>query len=188
MTASSKASARRCAEQKALGTRAARRVAALHQVIRGFDPLTSLPGRRFLLAGSQVLKHGPVSVALLDLDGFKGLSYEQGRHLLQELAGVLQRICRRGDAVIRPARRFVIVLRTCGDASRRVLLIANRPWRGLPPSTQVTASIGVGVGADDMQRAGRRDSTCEAKARSHRVPLITARRRPVRHQSRPRPA
>jgi PleD family two-component response regulator len=54
----------------------------------------------------------------------------------------------------------VIVLRETspGDArsmfERMRVLIANRPWQGLPPGTQVTASIGVSVGsgADDMQR------------------------------------
>jgi diguanylate cyclase (GGDEF)-like protein len=137
------------------------------EVISETDPLTNLPNRRFLHSWlPQVLEqHGPVSVALLDLDGFKAvnddLSYEQGDALLQELAGVLQRICRRGDAVIRlGGDEFVIVLRETspGDArsmfERVRVLIANRPWQGLPPGTQVTASIGVSVGsgADDMQR------------------------------------
>jgi diguanylate cyclase (GGDEF)-like protein len=137
------------------------------EAISETDPLTNLPNRRFLHSWlPQVLEHhGPVSVALLDLDGFKAvnddLSYEQGDALLQELAGVLQRICRRGDAVIRVGGdEFVIVLRETspGDArsmfERMRVLIANRPWQGLPPGTQVTASIGVSVGsgADDMQR------------------------------------
>ncbi len=137
------------------------------EVISETDPLTSLPNRRFLHSWlPEVLEqHGPVSVALLDLDGFKAvnddLSYEHGDALLQELAGILQRICRRGDAVIRMGGdEFIIVLRETSPGDARAMfervrvLIANRPWHGLPPGTQVTASIGVSVGsgADDMQR------------------------------------
>lgn len=131
------------------------------------DPLTDLPNRRHLHTWlPQVLEqHPPVCVALVDLDGFKAVNddhgYEHGDSLLQELAGILQRICRRGDAVIRlGGDEFVIVLRDTspGDA-RSVLermrqLIANRTWRGLPPDVTVTVSIGVavGAGADDVQR------------------------------------
>ncbi|MEZ5252196.1 MAG: GGDEF domain-containing protein, partial [Ilumatobacteraceae bacterium] len=89
------------------------------------------------------------------------LSYEHGDALLQELAGLLQRICRRGDAVVRlGGDEFLIVLRETspGDARNMLdrvrTLIGNRPWQGLPPEVQVTASIGVAVGsgADDTQR------------------------------------
>jgi diguanylate cyclase (GGDEF)-like protein len=127
----------------------------------------------------QVLEQcAPVSVALLDLDGFKAVnddhSYELGDGLLQELAGILQRICRRGDAVIRlGGDEFVIVLceTSPGDArtmlDRVRVLIANRPWQGLPPDIQVTASIGVAVGsgADDASRvlAAAGDALHEAK-------------------------
>jgi len=137
------------------------------ETISETDPLTNLPNRRYLHSWlPRVLEqHGPVSVALLDLDGFKAVnddySYEQGDSLLQELAGILQRICRRGDAVIRlGGDEFIIVLRDTspGDAravlERVRMLIANRPWQGLPPDTKVTASMGVAVGsgADDVQR------------------------------------
>ncbi|MCB0998343.1 MAG: GGDEF domain-containing protein [Acidimicrobiales bacterium] len=131
------------------------------------DPLTNLPNRRFLHTWlpSVLEQCAPVCVALLDLDGFKAvnddLSYEHGDALLQELAGVLQRICRRGDAVVRlGGDEFLIVLRETspGDARNMLdrvrTLIGNRPWQGLPPEVQVTASIGVAVGsgADDTQR------------------------------------
>jgi diguanylate cyclase (GGDEF)-like protein len=144
------------------------------------DPLTNLPNRRFLQTWlPQVLEQcAPVCVALLDLDGFKAVnddhSYELGDALLQELSGVLQRICRRGDAVIRlGGDEFVIVLceTSPGDArtmlDRVRVLIANRPWQGLPPEIQVTASIGVAVGsgAGDAQRvlAAAGDALHEAK-------------------------
>jgi diguanylate cyclase (GGDEF)-like protein len=131
------------------------------------DPLTGLPNRRYLSHWlPKVLEqHAPVAVALLDLDGFKAinddLSYEHGDGLLQELAGILQRICRRGDAVVRlGGDEFLIVLRhtSPGDA-RTVLervrqLIGNRTWSELPDGMRLTASIGVAVGSGsgDAQR------------------------------------
>jgi diguanylate cyclase (GGDEF)-like protein len=124
------------------------------------DPLTNLPNRRYLSHWlPDVLEnHGPVCVALLDLDGFKKVnddySYEHGDHLLLELSGILQRICRRGDAVIRlGGDEFVIVLReTSPNDARTVLdrvrqMIGIRSWQGLPPSVKVSASIGVSVGS-----------------------------------------
>lgn len=124
------------------------------------DPLTSLPNRRYLSHWlPDVLEsHGPVCVALLDLDGFKqvndNFSYEHGDALLQELAGILQRICRRGDAVVRlGGDEFVIVLRETSPGDARAVLdrvrqmIAIRPWQGLPPAVKLTASIGVAVGS-----------------------------------------
>ena len=124
------------------------------------DPLTNLPNRRYLSHWlPDVLEnHGPVCVALLDLDGFKQVnddfSYEHGDHLLLELAGILQRICRRGDAVIRiGGDEFVLVLReTSPNDGRAVLervrqLIAVRPWQGLPAGLRLSASIGVSVGS-----------------------------------------
>jgi diguanylate cyclase (GGDEF)-like protein len=124
------------------------------------DPLTSLPNRRYLSHWlPQVLEnHGPVCVALLDLDGFKQVnddfSYEHGDTLLLELSGILQRICRRGDAVVRlGGDEFVIVLRETSPGDARSVLervrqmIAVRSWQGLPSSVKLTASIGVAVGS-----------------------------------------
>ena len=137
------------------------------EAISEADPLTGLPNRRYLEHWlPKVLEHhAPVAVALLDLDGFKQVnddhSYEQGDTLLQELASLLQRICRRGDAVVRlGGDEFLIVLRhtSAGDA-RTVLervrqLIANRNWQELPEHIRLSASIGVAVGSggDDAQR------------------------------------
>jgi diguanylate cyclase (GGDEF)-like protein len=130
------------------------------------DPLTNLPNRRYLSHWlPEVLEnHGPVCVALLDLDGFKQVnddfSYEHGDRLLLELSGILQRICRRGDAVIRlGGDEFVMVLReTSPNDARTVLervrqLIGMRPWQGLPPSVHLSASIGVSVGSGAVDAA-----------------------------------
>jgi diguanylate cyclase (GGDEF)-like protein len=130
------------------------------------DPLTSLPNRRYLTHWlPEVLEnHGPVCVALLDLDGFKQVndqySYDHGDTLLLELSGILQRICRRGDAVVRlGGDEFVIVLRETSPGDARAVLervrqmIAVRPWQGLPASVKLTASIGVSVGSAGVDAA-----------------------------------
>lgn len=148
------------------------------------DPLTGLPNRRFLgrWLPTALSERSPVCVAALDLDGFKRVNdvhgHDAGDHLLRELAGVLQRVCRRGDAVVRTGGdEFVVVLcETSLDDVRPVLqrlrhLIGTRRWQHLPESVRVTASIGaiavtgkqsvdsVLVGADhalrDAKRAGR---------------------------------
>ncbi len=119
------------------------------------DPLTSLPNRRFLSRWlpEVMTNRAPVCVALLDLDGFKTVNdaygHDAGDQLLRELATVLQRVCRRGDAVVRlGGDEFVVVLcETSPGDSRPVLqrlrqLIGARRWRHLPDSVRVTASIG----------------------------------------------
>lgn len=130
------------------------------------DPLTNLPNRRYLNHWlPEVLEHhGPVCVALLDLDGFKqvndNFSYEHGDRLLLELSGILQRVCRRGDAVIRlGGDEFVIVLRETSPHDARAVLerlrqmVAVRPWQGLPTTVKLTASIGVSVGSSGVDAA-----------------------------------
>jgi diguanylate cyclase (GGDEF)-like protein len=131
------------------------------------DPLTGLPNRRFLgrWLPDVLDTNVPVCVAVLDLDGFKQVndeySYAHGDRVLQELAGVLQRVCRRGDAVVRlGGDEFVLVLRdTSPNDARAVLervrqMIAVRTWEGLPSTVTLTASVGVasGSGANDAAR------------------------------------
>jgi len=123
------------------------------------DPLTGLPNRRYLGHWlPEVLdEHGIVCVAVLDLDGFKQIndvfSYAHGDKVLQELAGILQRACRRGDAVVRlGGDEFVLVLREASPGDARTILervrteIAVNVWEGLPANRQLTASVGVSVG------------------------------------------
>ena len=103
-------------------------------------------------------QHGIVCVAVLDLDGFKQVNdvftYAHGDTVLQELAGILQRICRRGDAVVRlGGDEFVLVLRETSPGDARTILervrkeIALNVWDGLPANRRLTASIGVSVGS-----------------------------------------
>jgi len=145
------------------------------EAISEADPLTGLPNRRYLghwlpdVLDEQI----PVCVAVLDLDGFKQVndqfSYSHGDRVLQELAGILQRICRRGDAVVRlGGDEFVIVLRDTSPGDARAVLervrqlIAARTWEGLPSSVVLTASVGVAVGSGAVEAPRLLTSASEA--------------------------
>jgi diguanylate cyclase (GGDEF)-like protein len=74
--------------------------------------------------------------------------------VLQEVAAVLERVCRRGDSVVRTVGdEFVMVLRDTSPGDARVVfervrqLIAARSWSSLPASVHLTASVGVTVGS-----------------------------------------
>lgn len=136
------------------------------EAISESDPLTGLPNRRYLghFLPDVLDEHAPVCVAVLDLDGFKRVndeySYAHGDRVLQELSGILQRICRRGDAVVRlGGDEFVLVLRETSPHDARAVLervrqmIAVRTWEGLPRSVTLTASVGVAVGAAAIDAA-----------------------------------
>jgi diguanylate cyclase (GGDEF)-like protein len=122
------------------------------------DPLTGLNNRRFLdhCLPEAIADEAPSCVAVVDIDRFKQVNdvhgYVAGDLVLQELAGVLERVCRRGDAVARlGGDEFVMVLRSAspGDARKvfeRVRMqIASRTWKGLPSEARLTISIGMTV-------------------------------------------
>lgn len=124
------------------------------------DPLTGLPNRRHLahLLPEVLEEHAPVCVGVIDLDGFKRVNdefgYLEGDSVLQEVAGVLERVCRRGDSVIRlGGDEFLMVLRETSPGDARSVfervrqLIATRTWHGIPGSVVITASVGVAVGS-----------------------------------------
>ncbi len=130
------------------------------------DPLTGLPNRRRLahLLPEVLEEHAPVCVGVIDLDGFKRVNddygYLEGDSVLQEVAGVLERVCRRGDSVIRlGGDEFVMILRETspGDArsvfERVRMLIATRTWHGIPSSVTITASVGASVGSGALDSA-----------------------------------
>lgn len=131
------------------------------EAISESDPLTGLPNRRHLahLLPEVLEDHSPVCVGLIDLDGFKQVNdvygYLHGDGVLQEVAGLLERVCRRGDTVVRlGGDEFVMVLRETSPGDARVVfervrqLIGTRTWHGVPNSVVLTASIGVSVGSD----------------------------------------
>ncbi len=124
------------------------------------DPLTGLPNRRHLatLLPEVLGDPAPVCVGVIDLDGFKQVNdeygYLQGDGVLQQVAGMLEKVCRRGDSVVRlGGDEFVMVLRATspGDArhvfERVRQMIATRTWNGVPHEVRLTASVGVAVGS-----------------------------------------
>ena len=130
------------------------------------DPLTGLPNRRHLahLLPEVLEEHAPVCVGLIDLDGFKRINdefgYLHGDSVLQEVAGLLERVLRRGDSVVRlGGDEFVMVLRETSPGDARYVferirqLIAHRTWNGLPSSVGLTASVGVAVGSGAFDSA-----------------------------------
>jgi diguanylate cyclase (GGDEF)-like protein len=136
------------------------------EAISESDPLTGLPNRRHLahLLPEVLEEHAPVCVGVIDLDGFKRVNddfgYLEGDSVLQEVAGLLERVCRRGDSVVRlGGDEFVMVLRETspGDAryvfERVRMLIATRTWHGIPSGIVITASVGASVGSGAVDSA-----------------------------------
>lgn len=130
------------------------------EAISETDPLTGLHNRRFLghSLPATLEDHGPVCVAVVDVDGFKHVNddftYAHGDRVLQEMATTFERMCRRGDSVVRlGGDEFVLVLRETSPGDARMVLdrlrlhIAARTWPGLPSTFRLTASIGVAVGS-----------------------------------------
>ncbi len=124
------------------------------------DALTGLPNGRFLGRWlPEVLSHdGPVCVGAVNIDGFGRMNEDfgspAGDSVLQEVASVLERICRRGDSVMRTGGdEFVMVLRDASPGDARVVferirqLIAARSWTALPANVHLSASVGVTVGS-----------------------------------------
>ena len=145
------------------------------------DPLTGLPNRKFLGRWlPEVLSDDvPVCIAALNLDGFafvnQGFGPEAGDGVLQEVATLLERVCRRGDSVTRVGGdEFVMVLRDASPGDARVVLervrqlIAARSWSSLPAEVHLNASIGATVGSGAINagalRATARDALRHAKA------------------------
>lgn len=124
------------------------------------DVLTGLPNRQFLgrWLPEVLSSNAPVCVGALNIDGF-GLvndefGYEAGDTVLQEVAEVLERVCRRGDSVVRTGGdEFVMVLRDASPGDARIVfervrqLISARSWSALPASVHLSASVGVTVGS-----------------------------------------
>jgi diguanylate cyclase (GGDEF)-like protein len=145
------------------------------------DPSSGLPNRRFLGSWlTEVLSEDvPVCVAAVNLDGFGFVNHsfgqEAGTEVAQELAELLERVCRRGDSVTRTsADEFVMVLCDASPGDARIVLervrqlVAARSWSALPPDVHLHVSIGATVGCGAMSsgplQSLARDALRDAKS------------------------
>ncbi|KKK06194.1 diguanylate cyclase [Micromonospora sp. HK10] len=132
-----------------------RREAARYEGEALTDPLTGLPNRRRLerYIGAVVARGDRVVIGVCDLDGFKAVNTRHGHHsgdlVLQRIAGVINRVMRRGDFVSRyGGDEFVVVLPETGmteaaEVARRIqAAVRTEDWESLVPGTPVGVSIG----------------------------------------------
>jgi diguanylate cyclase (GGDEF)-like protein len=150
-----------------------------HSSVGESDALTGLPNRTFLgrWLPEALSDDAPVCIAALNLDRFGFVNerhgYEAGDSVLQEVASVLERICRRNDSVMRVGDdEFVIVLRDVSAGDARIVfervrqLIAARSWSALPADAHLTASVGVTVGSGAINSTTLLASANEALRRA----------------------
>jgi diguanylate cyclase (GGDEF)-like protein len=127
------------------------------------DALTGLPNRQFLgrWLPEVLANDAPVCIGALNIDRFRNVNeqfgYEAGDRVLQEVAEVLERVCRRGDSVVRTnGDEFVMVLRDASPGDARIVferirqLIAARSWSSMPSDVHLSASVGVTAGSGAM--------------------------------------
>ncbi|MEV6843245.1 GGDEF domain-containing protein [Actinoplanes sp. NPDC051411] len=143
------------------------------------DPLTGLPNRRQLerYVGDMLERGERAAIGVCDLIGFTAVNARHGRHcgdlVLQRIAGVLNRVMRRGDFVARFAGdEFVVLLPGAGPAqaaevSRRITAATNAEnWQILVPGTP----IGLAAGWSEIGVNGRTLSAALAAAAANRSP------------------
>ncbi|WP_030436286.1 GGDEF domain-containing protein [Actinoplanes subtropicus] len=143
------------------------------------DPLTGLPNRRQLerYVGSMLERGERAAIGVCDLIGFTAVNLRHGRHcgdlVLQRIAGVLNRVMRRGDFVARFAGdEFVVVLPGAGTAqaaevSRRITAATNAEnWQVLVPGTPISLA----AGWSEVGTNGRTLSAALAAAAANRAP------------------
>jgi diguanylate cyclase (GGDEF)-like protein len=121
------------------------------------------------------------AVGVCDLVGFSEVNARHGRArgdlVLQRIAGVLNRVMRRGDFVARFAGdEFVVVLPGAGAAqaaevSRRIsAATAAENWQTIVPGTP----IGMAAGWSEVGVNGRTLAAALAAAAANRIPAVPA--------------
>jgi diguanylate cyclase (GGDEF)-like protein len=143
------------------------------------DPLTGLPNRRQLerYVSAMLARGERAAIGVCDLIGFTAVNARHGRHcgdlVLQRIAGVLNRVMRRGDFVARFAGdEFVVVLPGAGptqaaEVSRRISsAAAAENWQVLVPGTPISLA----AGWSEVGAKGRSLSAALAAAAASRTP------------------
>ncbi|MET0415701.1 MAG: GGDEF domain-containing protein, partial [Actinoplanes sp.] len=143
------------------------------------DPLTGLPNRRQLerYVTAMLARGERAAIGVCDLVGFTTVNARHGRHcgdlVLQRIAGVLNRVMRRGDFVARFAGdEFVVVLPGAGTAqaaevSRRLATATTAEnWQALVPGTPISLASGW----SEVGTNGRTLSAALAAAAANRLP------------------
>lgn len=132
------------------------------------DSLTAVHNRRYLdiVVSGEIsnanLNGSPCSVVILDIDDFKkyndSYGHVAGDKLLKELAGVLRKVLRETDKLIRyGGEEFLVVLP--GTAKTQAIVVAEKLCQAIreeafslpdgEPARQVTASLGVASMPED---------------------------------------
>ncbi len=147
------------------------------------DALTGLSNRRHFDASLvQEFRRAnrsqrPLSVALCDLDDFKGIndrfSHTAGDVVLKTIATLLTAILRDGDVVARiGGEEFALILpETTGPEARAICERVRRdietyPWHQLYPALQVTVSVGL---TDDTTVASAEEMLAQADMRLYKA-------------------
>jgi len=129
------------------------------------DSLTGLHNRRYL--AREVDRHaalpgaGPFSLAVLDLDHFKGINdrfgHQTGDQVLMRVAALLLGEVRGQDVVVRTGgEEFVVLMPHSGAGAANACCerlrstIRDEPWDRIAPGMTLTASVGVAT-ADDAR-------------------------------------
>ncbi len=138
------------------------REAALHALAHR-DTLTGLANRALLrLRLEAMLGAGPVTVLLIDLDGFKDVNdtigHAAGDEVLKEAAARLLACVRGSDVVARiGGDEFVIALPGCGDPSvggevaGRIVAAMEEPFPVQERRVRIGASVGIALAPDQAE-------------------------------------
>ena len=133
------------------------------------DALTGLYNRRYLnVALQEEVRRAeryahPLSIALCDIDDFKGVndrfSHGLGDKVLQQVARILEGSVRRVDSVARyGGEEFVFIFPETDAAQAETVCekirveVERYPWSQLHPKLSVTVSIGVSSGQGSLEQ------------------------------------